>query len=203
MNVVLVHGFLDTGRLFRTMAARLAAAGHRAWAPTLRPRDGRRGIPDLAGRLGEYLAAEVPAAEPLALVGFSMGALVCRHYLGAPDRRPGIRAFFAIAGPFAGTPAAWLYPGMGTRQMRPGSAFLRELAARGGLEGLTVCSFRTPLDLMVLPSRQSRLAGVPDRVVWCPLHSLLPSDPAVIAGIAEELGRLDGAAVPAPARRVV
>jgi triacylglycerol lipase len=203
MNVVLVHGFLDTGRLFRTMAVRLAAAGHRAWAPTLRPRDGRRGIPDLAGKLAAFLAAEVPADEPLALVGFSMGALVCRYYLGEPGRRPGIRAYFAIAAPFAGAPAARLYPGMGTRQMRPGSAFLRDLAERRGLEDLTVRSFRTPLDLTVIPSRQSRLAGVPDQVVWCPLHSLLPSDPVVIAGIAAELGRLDSAAVPSPALPVV
>jgi triacylglycerol lipase len=203
MNVVLVHGFLDTGRLFRTMAARLAAAGHRAWTPTLRPRDGRRGIPDLAGRLAAFLAAEVPADRPLALVGFSMGALVCRYYLGEPGRCPAIRAYFAIAAPFGGTPAAWLYPGQGTRQMRPGCAFLRALADRGGLEGLALGTFRTPLDLMVVPSRQSRLAGAADHVVWCPLHSLLPSDPTVIAAIAAELGRLDAAAVPAPSAPVV
>ena len=201
--MVLVHGFLDTGRLFRTMAARLGAAGHRAWAPTLRPRDGRRGIPDLAGKLRAYLAAEVPADEPLALVGFSMGALVVRYYLGEPDRHPGVRAYFAIAAPFGGTPTAWLYPGAATRQMRPGSAFLRALAARGGLENLALASFRSPLDLTVWPSRQSRLAGIRDRVVWCPLHSLLPADPAVVAGIVGELARLDTSAVASPVRPVV
>ena len=42
MEVVLVHGFLDTGRLFDDLSARLGAAGHACRAPTLEPRDGRQ-----------------------------------------------------------------------------------------------------------------------------------------------------------------
>jgi len=85
---------------------------------------------------------------------------------------------------------------VGTRQMRPGSAFLNELdAGAGALEGLPVFTYRTPLDLMVNPAATTRLASATEVVVWCPLHSMLPGDPTVMAHIAGELARLSPATV--------
>jgi triacylglycerol lipase len=51
MDVVMVHGFYDTGRLFRRLGLRLEEGGHRAHAPTLGPRDARLGLADLSGKL--------------------------------------------------------------------------------------------------------------------------------------------------------
>ena len=189
MNVVMAHGFLDTGRLFRSLSRRLESEGHVCHAPTLRPRDGRLGIPDLARKLASFLRERCDPAAPLALVGFSMGALVARYYLQSLGGAGTTRAFFSIAAPFQGTLNAYLYPGDGTRQMRPGSAFLRSLNANSaGLGGLRVFTYRTPLDLMV-PGRGSRIPGARDLAVWCPLHTLLVSDPQVINDIADRLAQ--------------
>jgi triacylglycerol lipase len=200
MNVVMVHGFLDTGRLFRVLCRELGARGHVCHAPTFRPRDARFGIADLSGRLAAHIRDELVPGSPVALVGFSMGALVARHYLQALGGARSTRAFFSIAGPHRGTLNAYLFPGPGTREMRPGSDFLRELdAGSAALRGLPVFTYRTPFDLTVHPASTSRIPNAPEIVSWCPLHSMLPGDPVVVGHIAGELARLDSAAAPAPA----
>ena len=192
MNVVMVHGFGDTGRLFRRLWHVLEARGHFCHAPTLHPRDGRLGIADLSNKLAAFIAGNLPPGSPVALVGFSMGAIVARHCLQAPGGVRSARAFFSIAGPHRGTINAYLHGGTGVRQMRPGSPFLRELdSGVGALRGLPVYTYRTPFDLMVVPSGSSRMAGASERVVWCPFHSLLPSSPYVMAHIAGELAGLE------------
>jgi triacylglycerol lipase len=196
MNVVMVHGFADTGRLFRTMCRELGARGHSCHAPTFRPRDARLGIPDLSAKLDAFIKGSFEAGAPVALVGFSMGALVARHYLQALGGARSTRAFFSIAGPHHGTFNAYLFPGPGTRQMRPGSAFLRELNSDpGALGGLPVFTYRTPLDITVHPPRTTRIPSASELVVWCPLHSMLPGDSAVVDHIAGELAKLDSGSV--------
>jgi triacylglycerol lipase len=200
MNVVMVHGLWDTGRLYRTLWRRLEARGHLCHAPTFHPRDGGLGLPDLSGKLASYIAGGVARGAPVALIGFSMGALVARYYLQELGGARSSKAFFSIAGPHGGTLSAFLHRGTGVRQMRPGSSFLRTLdSGVGALRGLPVYTYRTPLDLMVVPSASSRIPSATERVVWCPLHSLLPSCPAVgehIAGVLEELeARARGASV--------
>lgn len=192
MNVVLVHGFGDTGRLFRRLWHHLEARGHLCQAPTLHPSDGGLGLEDLSGKLASFIRGNVARGAPVALVGFSMGALVARHYLQALGGAASTRAFFSIAGPHKGTINAYLHPGAGVRQMRPGSSFLRGLdAGRGALSGLPTFTYRTPLDLMVVPSGSSRMASSPERVVWCVRHSMLPGCPAVMDHVAVELARLE------------
>ncbi len=192
MNVVMVHGFLNTGRLFGTLCSALDARGHACHAPTLSPRDGRLGIPDLSAKLASFIEGTVPRGAPMALVGFSMGALVARHYLQALGGARSAKAFFSIAGPHEGTRSAFLYPGLGTRQMRPGSPFLNSLSAgTGALGALPVFTYRTPLDLMILPHASSRMPTASDLVLWCPLHSLLPRDRQLGEHIASELAKLE------------
>jgi hypothetical protein len=81
--------------------------------------------------------------------------------------------------------------------MRPGSTFLLELKAGvGALDGLPVFTYRTPLDLTVYPARTTRIPHAPELVTWCPLHSMVPGDPAVVSHIAGELATLDPGAAP-------
>lgn len=191
----MVHGFADTGGLFGRMSRRLEAEGHACHAPTLHPSDGRLGIPDLSAKLAAFVEANVQPGGAMALVGFSMGSLVARHYLQELGGAPLAKAFFSIAGPHAGTVTAYLWPGLATRQMRPGSAFLRlQRDGAGALGGLSVFTYRTPFDLMVVPSRSTRVASAPEVRVWCPFHALMPGDPRVIGHIAGELARLEAGA---------
>ncbi len=192
MNVVMIHGFLDTGRLFGPLCAALEAHGHVCHAPTMHPRDARLGIPDLSSKLSALVEGVVAPGAPLALVGFSMGALVVRFYLQALGGARTARAFFSIAGPYRGSFNAYLYPGLGTRQMRPGSPFLRRLdAGARALDRMAVFTYRTPLDLMVVPSTGSRIPRAKDVALWCPLHSLLPRSRDLAEHIAGELAKLE------------
>jgi triacylglycerol lipase len=194
MHVVMVHGFLDTGGLFSEMAARLEERGHACHAPTFYPRDGGLGLSDLSGKLGTYVDTHVPAGAPMALVGFSMGALVARHYLQARGGASRAQAFFSIAGPHGGTPMAYLYPRSGTRQMAPGSPFLRELAGGGeALATLPVFTYRTPFDLMVFPAATTRIAGARETVIHALFHSKLPSDPRLLAHVGAALSSIGAA----------
>jgi triacylglycerol lipase len=201
MNVVMVHGFANTGRLFRALCGTLGARGHTCHAPTLYPRDGGLGIPDLSTKLASFIESNAAPGAPLALVGFSMGALVARHYLQAQGGARLATAFFSIAGPYRGSMNAYLYPGVGTRQMRPGSPFLQMLSeGTDALGALAVFTYRTPLDLMVVPSTGSRMPSAKDLALWCPLHSLLPRDHRLGEHIGDELARLEPpAARPSPA----
>jgi triacylglycerol lipase len=205
MNVVMVHGFADTGRLFRPLSRELGARGHSCHAPTFHPRSARLGIPDLSEKLASFIRDNIAAGPPVALVGFSMGALVARHYLQSLGGARSTKAFFSIAGPHSGTFNAYFFPGLGTSQMRPGSAFLRELnSGAASLGDLPVFTYRTPFDLTVHPARTTRIASAPELVAWCPLHSMLPGDPAVVGHIAGELARLEqGAVAMAPAAPLV
>src|ERR1700677_3943859 len=108
MTVVMVHGFADTGRLFRWLTRRLERDGHVCHAPTLHPRDASLGLPDLSEKLAAYIEASVAPGALVAIVGFSMGALVARHYLQALGGAGRARVFFSIAGPHRGTRCAWL-----------------------------------------------------------------------------------------------
>ncbi len=191
MNIVLVHGFLDTGRVFRRLSQRLTDAGHMCSAPTLRPIDGRHGLPDLAAKLARHIQTTIEPGEPFALVGFSMGAIVARYYLQHLDGAKTAQALFAISGPHRGAWSAYLYPGLGTRQLRPGSEFLRSLDESAQvLSGLPVYCYWTPVDLMV-PAGRSTLEFAVGRRILTPLHSLMPRSRRIAEHIAAELKRIE------------
>jgi hypothetical protein len=90
-----------------------------------------------------------------------------------------------------GTLTAWLYPGQGTRQMRPGSRFLQQLAAAGNHPAdVPVFTYFTPLDLMIIPTRSSRIANARELSVWSPLHHAMLYNQKVAADILEILREL-------------
>ena len=197
MIVIMVHGFAESGRRFWRMRGLLEAAGHACFVPKLSPRDGRLGIADLSSKLADFVSAGVPAEGTIAFVGFSMGALVVRHYLQSGGAAGRARAFFSISGPHQGTWIAYLYPGLGTRQMRPGSAFLRELdAGLPLLRGVVLHTYRTPVDLMVAPSTRARIPGVAEQVVWCAFHSHMQGHHRVMGHVAAEIARIDASGPP-------
>ena len=156
MHVVLVHGFLNRGAIMSGLAEALEEAGHPCHLPTLRPIDGRGGLPRMAEKLRAYIDATLDPGELIALVGFSMGALIARFYLQELSGRERTRLFVSVAGPHAGTRMAYLYPSQGVCDMRPGSAFLRRLETSADkLRGLPIVSYWTPHDLMVRPVKSA------------------------------------------------
>ena len=192
MNVLFVHGFWDTGCVFRRLRKKLEAAGHTCYSPTLNPRDGRHGLDDLARKLATYVETELKEVQPLAVVGFSMGCLVSRYYLQRLRGERRIAAFFAISGPLHGTAMAYLYPGQGARDMRFRSQFLQELdATAAGLAGIPLHTYYTPYDAMILPQTSSRLAGATELKVNAWLHPLMLTHPAVGHDLITKLNQLE------------
>ncbi|MCX6845591.1 MAG: lipase, partial [Verrucomicrobia bacterium] len=93
-----------------------------------------------------------------------------------------------ISSPHQGTLTAWLHPSKGAKQMRPGSGFLKDLAATESRLGeIPVISYRTPFDLMILPSRSSEWQRANNLSFTVLLHPMMPSAKSVIADITKRL----------------
>jgi len=126
--VVLVHGYLCNRQIWRPFARWLAGRGHPLAGvdldPVFGPIDGY--APQLA-RAVDALRSRT-GAERVALVCHSMGGLVARAYLRAYPQAP-VACVVTLGTPHRGTVHARFGQGENAAQMRPGSDWLRELAA--------------------------------------------------------------------------
>ena len=174
-RVVLVHGIWDTSAIFGPMATALTQKGFFPLAPDLIPSNGDLALDQLALQVAVFVEKRIPPEEPFDLVGFSMGGLVSRYYaqrLGGIER---IRRLITISTPHRGT--LWAHTGgnPGSRQMRPGSAFLSDLNRDAAmLEGVNFVSIWTPLDLMILPAGSSSLRIGSEFRIPVALHARMP-----------------------------
>jgi triacylglycerol lipase len=186
-RIVLVHGIFQTQwRCFGFLRKDLERRGVECLSPSLQPadgRDGRDGLPRMAAQLKREIDARFGPDERLVLIGFSMGGLIGRHYLqelGGAERCDG---FFTISSPHHGTGTAHLFYGEGARQMRPGSDFLKNLAATENRLGkMPVIS-----DLIILPATSSVWERAENLSIPCPLHPLMTFSPRVRGDILARL----------------
>ncbi|MEW5838212.1 MAG: alpha/beta fold hydrolase [Pseudomonadota bacterium] len=195
MNVLLLHGIFDSGRIFAPMSAALHRDGHRCFAPSFVPADARAGLAPLAEFVAQYVQEELPPDQPFALVGFSMGGIVARYYLQHLGGMARARALVTISSPHSGSVWGYFYPGQGTRDLRPHSALLQGLqASESMLAGLPVHNYWTSFDLTVLPAkhcRWSRAQSEQDvRGLW---HRWMVRHPQVVAGVRQQLAALEEA----------
>ncbi len=192
--VLLVHGIDDTATKMRPLERRLRELG---WTEAeveiceFHPNDGTGGILPLVEQLdrsARALAAR-SGAERIDVVSFSMGALVARYWLMRVPGHVPVRRYVSISGPHHGTLTGFLRRNAGAEQMRPGSRFLEDLATDEGQWGpVTAYSFWTPLDLMIVPARSSRLKGAVERTFPVVLHPLMMYDGRVLGAVLEVLG---------------
>ncbi len=191
MNILLIHGMFDRGSIFRRLENELTQCGHRCFAPSLRPNDARDGIADLAEKLEGRVNEVFGSDEPGVIIGFNMGCLIARYYLHYFRAARRTKAFFAISGPHYGTWTAYCYPGQGAREMRPGSALLRDLNAVNHTRmNFPIFTYWTPLDLMIIPSISSRWTPATEYVINALFHPLMPSHKKVCADIREKIQAL-------------
>jgi triacylglycerol lipase len=190
IKVVLVHGFLDAGWVFRRMKLRLERQGAVCLVPRLRPNDGRGGLEALALNLKRDIDDAFGPSAKIRIVAFSMGGLVSRHYLQLLGGAGRCEKLFTISSPHHGTFTARFYPSKGARDMRPGSAFLRRLrATEETLRGIQLVSYHTPLDLMILPATSSEWAPALNLDFPVLLHPLMLSDNDVLSDVERRLTR--------------
>ncbi len=157
-RVVLVHGFLENGSTYKMLRTRLEKRGFECLVPRLKHTDGRGGLANLAVHLKQDIDAKFGPEQPISIVAFSMGGLVSRHYLQELGGAARCENLITVSSPHHGTKAAYLYPSQGAGEMRPGSPFLASLrGSQHRLGKMPVASYRTPMDLIILP---------PDSSVW-------------------------------------
>lgn len=184
IKVVLVHGFLDTGWVFRRMKLRLERQGAVCLVPRLRPNDGRGGLVALAENLKRDIDANFGPSVKIRIVAFSMGGLVSRHYLQFLGGAARCEKLLTISSPHHGTATARFYPSKGARDMRPGSAFLRQLqSTEATLRGVQLVSYRTPMDLMIVPAVSSVWPRALNLDFPVLLHPLMLSDEDVLSDV--------------------
>jgi triacylglycerol lipase len=155
-RVVLVHGIFENGDSFISLKNRLENHGIDCYVPKLKPASGRPGLDILAQGLKEDIDKKFGDKEPIAIVAFSMGGLVSRYYLQKLGGAERCESFITISTPHNGSLAAYTLPTRGVKQMRPESDFLRELReTEGTLGSIPIVSYRTPMDLIILPTSSS------------------------------------------------
>ena len=147
-HTVILDGFLGRsrrwGRLCRTIEAHGGSASIHRYDST-----GRLDLPTLAGQLSRACRG---LGRPVNFVGYSMGGLVIRTASLLESLRME-RAVF-INTPHRGTLAAYLWPLVGVRQMRPGDPLLARLAAAAwDVPTLTVYN---RFDGVVVPAASTR-----------------------------------------------
>ncbi len=173
-RVVLVHGFLERGTTFAMLEDRLNERGVQCLVPKLRPNDGRGGLEKLADGLKRDIEAAYGTEAEIVIVAFSMGGLVSRYYLQNLGGAARCRNFITVSSPHKGTLTAWLYPSKGAQQMRPDSEFLKNLdASESHLGAMKVVSYRTRLDLIIVPTSSSVWARAENIEYPALLHPLM------------------------------
>lgn len=186
--VLLVPGIFDTAARMKKMERYLRRAGINAQVVSPQPSDGTIGLDVMAWKLAGYIESAFPADQPLALVGFSMGGLICRSYIQQMGGRLRTRQLITLSTPHHGTYTGYFFDRPAPIQMRPGSYFLRELNRDlAPLAEVDFTSIWTPCDLTILPAESSRMPVgrmvqiptlihhfvVEDRRVWCAVEQAL------------------------------
>ncbi len=180
-RVVMVHGIFEDGHAYKSLQRRLETHGIECYVPQLKPADGKHGLDKLAESLKEGIDQEFGPDEKFALVAFSMGGLVSRYYLQHLGGAERCEEFITISTPHHGTKAAYTYPGKGAAQMRPGSEFLQDLEkSEPALGKIPVSSYRTPMDLIILPPESSVWDRAENRSYNVILHPFMLQTKAVL-----------------------
>ena len=184
-HAVLVHGIWESGKYsFTDLRERLEASGVEVLVPRLRPATAHHGLMPLARQLSSEIDQHLGPDQSFLLVGFSMGGIVGRTYLQELGGHKRCQTFVTISSPHQGTRTASLHPGKGTEQMRLGSPFLKRLAKNEDILGdLPIITYRTPMDLVILPTRNASWKRAENVVVQCPLHALMSDSEHVRADL--------------------
>jgi triacylglycerol lipase len=94
-----------------------------------------------------------------------------------------------MATPHQGTNLAWLHPGPGVAQMRPGSPFLRDLERDADLlKNIKFTSFYTPLDTVIVPARNSKMPQARNVQMLAAIHPSFLLEKRCLRAVATELG---------------
>jgi triacylglycerol esterase/lipase EstA (alpha/beta hydrolase family) len=192
--VLLLHGYGCNSGYWAHLIPLLDAARISHASVDLEPVAGDiDGYVPLVERKVEALCAATGSAK-VAIVAHSMGGLVARAWMRAHGTHA-LARLITLGTPHHGTALARFGLGENAAQMRPGSAWLRQLAASEDADGkgaarALVTSLYTHHDNIVSPQESSRLEGARNLEFGGVGHVALGSNPRVLAAVMQELAAL-------------
>ena len=159
--LVLVHGLLDTPRLFSHLERRLEGQHRSVFSPHLPHRFGAIPLRKLAQQLDGLIQERWGPKTPIDLLGFSMGGVIARTWLQELGGAKRTHRFISVGSPHQGTFTAQCLPGWlfaGLADMKRGSPLLCSLNRDyAELQAVECFSFFSRWDLMVCPGWQAVL----------------------------------------------
>ena len=194
--ILLVHGMVDNRSIFTLLRLGLRRRGFgRVLSINYSPLT--TDVRAAAARLAEEVEALVADTgfERIHVVGHSLGGLIARYYVTRLGGDARVHTLVTLGTPHQGTYTAYAWPSRLTRQLRPGSPLMRELA-----EPVRQCRTRfvvywSDLDQMVFPQRHASLPHEDLAVRNIRLHGVghmsLPILGRVVHGISTTLAHLD------------
>lgn len=191
--LVLVHGLLDTPRVFHPLEAALAGRRRQLLSPSLPLQLGRIPVVESAVRLRHVIETTYGKTEPVDVLGFSIGGVIVRTWLQLLGGHVRCRRFFSVGSPQQGTFMAQPWPSRwfsGLADLKPNSPLLNRLNNDlDRLRHLEIYSFYSAVDLVVLPGWNA-VVPVGKRVLLPVLtHPELVRNPMAIRRLTQELLR--------------
>lgn len=160
--LLLVHGFLCNGAVWRSLARLLHGRSHAAVSLEPTFRDFERQLDDLHEAV--VALSERTGHQRVMLVGHSMGGLLIRAYAGRhPERCAGI---VCVAAPHHGTLMADFVYGVEAGPPSARCQWLDALNQRDGERiGVPALNLWTADDNIVIPARSAQLGATPERTL--------------------------------------
>jgi pimeloyl-ACP methyl ester carboxylesterase len=194
--ILLVHGMVDNRSIFTVLRRGLVRRGF-GQIETMNYSILTGDIRAAAARLGAEIEriVEETGYERIHVIGHSMGGLVARYYVTRLGGDAHVHTLVTLGTPHAGSYWAYGWNNGLTRQLRPGSALMEELAGP-----VTDCQTRfivywSDLDQVVVPQRNAALHHEDLNVHNIALHGVghmsLPITQTVVHGISAALAHLD------------
>jgi triacylglycerol lipase len=170
--IVLVHGIVDNRSAFAVLRRTLRRRGYgRITTVNYSPltSDVRKAAEHLSRHV-ERVCAQT-GYEQVFIVGHSLGGIIARYYvqrLGGDDR---VNTVITLGSPHAGTQVARLLPLKVTRQLRPESDVMRELASPASCTTRFVAIY-SDRDEVVVPNRSAKLEHADLEVTRLRVHGV-------------------------------
>jgi len=189
--LVLVHGLLDTPRLFSRLERRLEGQDRPVLSPHLPHRFGATPLRQLAQQLDGLIQERWGVETSIDILGFSMGGVIARIWLQELGGAKRTHRFLSVGSPQQGTLTAqcvpaWLFAGLA--DMKRGSPLLRSLNGNDSdLQAVECISFFCRWDLMVCPGWQAVLPIGKSTAVPVWTHQQLMSHPRSLDLLLESL----------------
>ena len=193
--ILLVHGMIDNRSIFTLLRRGLRRRGFgRVVSINYSPltTDVRIAAAWLAEEV-ESLVTET-GYERIHVIGHSLGGLIARYYVTRLGGHERVHTLVTLGTPHGGTFNAYALPSNLCRQLRPGSALMRELGAAVPCCKTRFVAYWSDLDEMVFPQRNAKLNHPDLRVHNIEIHATghmsLPINGDVVHGISTALAQL-------------